>query len=272
LFSCEPHGGPCARSQFLRPLRTGEQENGGQWDTEVNGSGTGPTFETLNGGSIIQNPDLELWTSTNSPNSWTKTGTAGVHIFRESTNIYRGTYSLKFLGTGAQATIAVTQTITSGILVPRKRYCFTIRYKASAVDTASQTLTIQFTGTGYSATSTEKITVAGDVFDTSWTLKTFYINMPANIPSDFAISISVTGTLNSGKILYFDSIGFEAVTYHGGIGFTAVAGSTPFVRGDKFTFDVTNNQAGLIQDFFRRGYGVQLPSSASPTISDNLAQ
>lgn len=254
----------------------GEQQNSDQWSIESEGSGNGTTFSTLNAnvGQTIQNADFENFTVANTPDSWTLTGTAGTHIFQETggSNVYRGSSSLKFLGTGAQATISVTQAMTVSQLTPRQRYCFTIRYKASAVDTSGQTLTIQFTGTGYTASSSEKITVAGNAFDTSWTLKTFYINLPANIPSDFTLSIAVTGTLNNTKALYFDSIGFAPVVYHGGIGFAAVAGSTPFVKGDKFTFAVTNDRAGLIQDFFRRAYGAQLPSSATPNISDNLAQ
>jgi hypothetical protein len=52
----------------------------------------------------------------------------------------------------------------------------------------------------------------------------------------------------------------------------AVRNSAPFVRDDQFDFTVTNTEGGF-QAFFRRTFGVQLPSHATtPTIADSLAQ
>lgn len=235
------------------------------------GSGVGPSIATANASSLISNKDLENWTS-NVPDGWTlDSGTAGTHVLEETTEIYRGSSSLEIAGDGAQATIQLSQTVSR--LTPKKRYLFTARYKASAADTASQTFIIQFEGTGYTAASSEKVSIAGNALATSWTLVSFWVNIPADVPSDFEIVIKVTGTLNTAKKIYVDSIGFTPAVYHNGVAIGVVAGATPFAANDKFTFTVANDAAGTFQEFFRRVYKVQLPSDTggSETIADSLA-
>ena len=67
-----------------------------------------------------------------------------------------------------------------------------------------------------------------------------------------------------------DDVAFGPVTYGAGAGVVAVRGSTPFVRNDRFTVSVANTE-GIVQAFFRRVFGVQLPSDGSPTIADSVA-
>lgn len=251
----------------------GEITGDGGFNDPEGGSGTGPTLTTVNADNILDNGDFEDW-SGSSPSDWTvAVGTAGTHVQQEIVEIYRGDSSLELTGTGAQATIAVTQAVDTAGLVPGKRYIVTFWYKASAVDTASQSFTVKFTGTGYTEASSEKVTVLGDVFDTSWTLKHFYINLPLDIPEDWTLDIRAAGTLGSGKKIYFDDVCFAPVNWHGGIHAVVVAGQTAFVRNDRSTFTVANDNAGLFQRFFRRGFGIQLPSvtDTSETIADSLA-
>jgi hypothetical protein len=59
--------------------------------------------------------------------------------------------------------------------------------------------------------------------------------------------------------------------YHGGVAAAVVPGSSRFAAGDRFTFTVSNDAAGVFQEAFRKNYGVQLPSSGAPTIADALA-
>lgn len=235
------------------------------------GSGQGPTIATVQAASLLNNLDFESF-STNTPSNWTiANGTAGTHIFAETgaANVYHGSKSIKFLGTGAQAVIGISQAFPVSQLRPLRRYLCTIRYKAASVPAAG-TILIQPTGTGFTAGSTEKFTVAAAAFSTSWALASFYINLPAIIPSDFALTVTITGTLSNGVAVYFDNLAFAPVEWHGGVNLGIVAGSTRFMRGDKFTFTVANDTAGVFQEFFRRGYGLQLPSSGSPTINDSL--
>lgn len=244
------------------------------WSQGVEGSGDGPSLQTLQAGTILSNMDMETFSVTNTPDSWTiLTGTVTTNIARESSVVYRGTYALKFIGTGAAASISVGQSIAASRLTPLRRYCCAFRYRASAAEgLAGKTFTVQMTGTGYTAGSTEKVTMDGTALPTSYTLGYFFVNMPSVIPSDMKMVISFTGTPT--VTLYIDDFGFAPVEWHNGIGFAAVAGSTNFVNGDTFTLEVTNDQAGTFQEYFRRQWGVQLPSNTSgaETISDALAE
>lgn len=238
------------------------------------GSGIGPVIQTLNASSIVLNRDFETFTVSNTPDNWTLTGTAGTHILRESSNVFRGTYSVKFLGNGSQATIGLTQAMTVANLKPRQRYCLSFWYKASAVDTASQDLTVKFTGTGYTASASEKVVIAGNAYATGWTEQHFFINLPANLPNDFTLSIMNNGTPNSGKAIYIDSLSFGPVSWFGGQSAVVIAGQTNFVRGDRIQWVNTNDGQGKFAEFFRKAFQCQLPAvtDGTQTVTDNYCE
>lgn len=253
----------------------GEIPNAGPWDTDAEGSGNGPQVTVLQDSSLLQNLAFETFTTTNTPDDWTiDDGDAGTHVLEEATEVYRGSKSLELAGDGSEATIQISQAPTLTQLNPLRRYCLSFRYKASATDTSSQALVVQFEGTGYTAASSEKVSIAGDNWSTSWSLQHFFINLPADLPSDFKLVIKVTGTMNTGKKLYIDDMAFGPVSWHNGLNFAVIAGATPFIRGDTFTFAITNSQAGTFQEFFRKAWRVQLPSltDGNESIDDALAE
>lgn len=242
-----------------------------RWSEGVEGSGNGPGLRTLQSGTIINGMGFESWTTTNIPDGWTiDNGTVTTNVARESGTKYRGNYAVKFIGGDGAAAITLGQAVPVSRVRPLRRYCCSLRYRASLANTSGQTFTVKFTGTGYTAGSTEKIEIAGDDLATSWTLVHFWVTMPAAIPSDLRLIISFTGTPTVN--LFIDDMGFAEATYHNGIAAAVVAGSTNFVRGDSFSTVVTVSP-GVIQNYFRRQYGVQLPSvaDASETIEDSLA-
>ncbi|HMO86190.1 MAG TPA: hypothetical protein PKC18_14840 [Lacipirellulaceae bacterium] len=240
------------------------------WQSE--GSGAGPSIQTAHGESLVNNLGFDAFAG-NTPSGWTiSNGTAGTHVFREtsSANLYRGASAMKFLGTGAQATISVSQSVPASRLVSRRRYLFTIRMKRDGG--SSGDTTIKFVGTGYDAGGTEQVAVETGSIPTSYALYHFYWTTPSIIPSNLALVISTTGTLADGVGVYFDSGSFKPVEYHGGVNVNVVSGSTPWVVGDKLQWTVNNTTTGLFQDFFRKAFSVQLPSSESGTLDDSWAE
>ncbi|MES2792743.1 MAG: hypothetical protein V4719_24230 [Planctomycetota bacterium] len=242
-----------------------------RWSEGVEGSGNGPSLRTLQASTIISGMGFESWATTNIPDGWTiDNGAATTNVAREASTKYRGNYGVKFIGTGAAAAITLGQAVPASRLRPLRRYCCSLRYRASLANTAGQTFTVKFTGTGYTAGATEKIEIAGNDLATSWTLVHFWVTMPAALPSDMRLIISFTGTPTVN--LFIDDLGFGEATYHNGIAAAVVAGSTNFVRGDSF-FTAVTVSPGVIQNYFRRQYGVCLPSvdDGSETIEDSLA-
>lgn len=234
------------------------------------GSGAGPSLTVLQGASIMSNLEMENFTA-NIPSGWTlDAGTAGTQVLNETSTIKRGSSALRFTGNASVASIQVSQNAPSSFK-PRKRYYvgFWLRGTAGA---SAGTFTIQFEGTGYTAASSEKITLnaAAVAALTSYAWHGFYINWPTDVPSDMELVIKWTGTPSAHSV-YIDGGGVAPVVYHNGVNFVVYAGSEKFLRTDRFSLTVSNDDLGVFQTFFRKSYGVQLPSNAAPSQADTLA-
>lgn len=251
---------------------TGLPTNPGLYHYLSFGTGSNTTIQPLNAFNYIANGEFESFSS-NTPASWTiVSGTVGTHILKETSVVQRGSSSLKLAGDGAQATISISQAPVISQLIPLKRYMVAAWVRGTSA-TAAGTLTIQFEGTGYTAGGTEKISMDSTALSaaTSWTLKKFYINLPLEIPDDFKLVVKVTGTLTTGKSVYIDGLCLGPVTYVNGVNVAIVAGKDKFLKGDKFTFTISNDDAGVFQTWFRKATGYQIPTDNSPAISDTLA-
>jgi hypothetical protein len=233
------------------------------------GSGTGPVVTPIQAGGLMLNMEFQDFTS-NLPDSWDlDTGTVVTHVDDDTSNFQRGDTSLKLTGDASLAAIQISQTNTS--FVPLKRYAVGFWVKGNAGVSAG-TLTIQFEGTGYTAGSTEKITMnaAALAAATVFTWKYFWVNMPAEIPDDFELVIKWTGTPSAHSI-YINGGGMQESTYFNGHTVMITAGSDPFIRGDSLVYTVTNDYAGVFQTAFAKTLGIQLQSDGSPTQADSLA-
>ena len=105
---------------------------------------------------------------------------------------------------------------------------------------------------------------------TSYGIESFYITIPAEIPDNIELVIKWTGTPSAHSVR-IDWLGFGKVTYHGGVGFCVVSDTEKFLKRDRFQVTTDYTSTGVFQDFFREFFKVQLPSAASPNISDSLA-
>jgi hypothetical protein len=220
----------------------------------------------------VSNADFETFTA-NVPDNWTLVaGTAGTNVLAAgSADAAHGTNALLFQGNASASTIEIKQAIATSKVVGRKRYFLSVKLKRSAATTG--TLTIQFEGTGYTAGGSEKINIAVSSIGTSYSLHNFFMTMPALVPSDFRLVIRWSGgTPAASEKVFIDDLGFAGVYYGAGIGLVIVRNTNPLVREDRYTLTVTNTE-GVFQSFFRRAFGVQLPSHATtPSIADSLAQ
>lgn len=253
----------------------GKPNPGDPYSYRSYGSGSGPTVRTLQGNSLLSNLEFETFSS-NAPGSWTlDSGTAGTHVFSDTTGakVKRGTYSLKLTGDAA-ATITLSQAAAT-LVKPYKRYVVGFWVLGNAA-MATGTLTISFTSAsgGYTAGATEKVSMNAAAIQaaTAYVWKSFYVNMPADIPTDLKLTISLTGPATNAQSLWIDGGGFQAVDWFNGHSTYVYAGSDNFVRGDNFTYTCTNDEAGVFQTAFAKLFRIQFPSvAAAPTIAEALA-
>lgn len=249
---------------------TGGPFPGSRFSYESIGSGDGPTCNPLQGYSLLGNLDFENFTS-DVPDDWTlDAGTATTHVMDDAAAPVHGDTNLKLTGDAAQASIQLSQDVAGGVS-PRTRYAVGFWLKGQA-GTSAGTLTIQFEGTDYTAGASEKISLnaAALAAMTTWTWNSFHVNMPAEMPDDMELVIKWTGTPSAHSVR-LDWGGFGPVTWFDGCHFFVYSGTDPFLRGDRFRFTITNDDAGVFQKFFRDAYGVQLPSSGTPSLADTLA-
>lgn len=246
------------------------------WQSE--GSGAIGTINAIHSSSLnqLQNPDVELWVD-NVPTSWeiVGTGIAGTHIIQETTavNVYHGTSSINFLGDGAKTLIELKQQLNVAGLTGSRGFVLTCRLKGDASITTGD-IVIRLEGTGYTASSSEEITIAAASIPTAFTLEHFFIILPQVIPSDLSLVVRWENTPESAKNIFIDDFAFSPIAYGGGVGVAVVRGSIPWVVGDRISVVNTTDSAGVFQKFFRESYGVQLPSNnaGTETILDSLAQ
>ncbi len=248
------------------------------YDWRDDGAGGPASLTMANGMNELANGEFETWTTVatvDTLSDWTY-GTGAVAsatvgtIFKESTEVKRGSYALQILGRSDTAAITLYQAQTD--LTTLKRYLVAVWVKTSGAGVAAGTLTISFTGTGYTAGTNEKIVLNNTALAalTTYTLKSFWVNVPKSIPTDFALTITVSSTLTDGEKIYLDGMVLAEGTWFNGLCFGIVAGATPTLNGDNFTFSVTNTEGG-VQRFFRKWYHFQLPSlTAASTITDTV--
>lgn len=234
------------------------------------GSGSGPQLTTFSSASaLLSNGSFDNFTS-NAPDSWNiVAGSAGTHILEETSTKYLGDSALQLKGNASIAAVTISQVAS---VDPGRMYGLGAYIRGNSSLSAG-TLTISFTGTGYTAGSTEKITLnqAALAALTSYAHYHAFVLVPRNIPSDFKLVISLSGT-PSAHAIYVDEVVLNPVTYHAGVALAGpYQGSEKFVKEDKHTFTLSNNDAGVIQTACRRFLGIQLPSSSSATRADSLA-
>lgn len=267
------------------------------------GSGAQSSLTCLNGsnnnsgGNLLNNGGFENFTS-NTPNNWTViTGTPGTTILKSTASPYVGLADLEYAGNGSENT-AIAQTFaltagTSATLSALTQYAFNCWVSVSATPAAgvleialvnsSNTVIDDAQGNPCSAT----LALTG--VSTTYVPFNGVFNTPQEMPSTVKLIIKLSTPLSSGKNVFIDQLAFGATKqlYNGGPSFAMFSGSENFyadvnnsTQPDTFTAAFTNDQGGSsngkhfmlgFDRFFNmRNLGLQLPSSASPTIADTL--
>lgn len=246
--------------------------------TGYEASGLDITVPTLSNSEIIANREFETFSTENMPDSWERiAGTLGTNIFHEtaSANVHRGASSLQYTGDAATASIEIRQVVRVGDIEPNKRHCLAVYVKGEA-GTTNSALKIGFESAGadWPAASDEvSMAAAALAAQTTFGIESFQFNAPGQIPDDLELVIRLNNTPSAHSV-WIDSLAFGPMVWGNGIAMAIIGAADQFLRGDRLTFTVTNDEAGTFQRFFRRAYGMQLPSAAAAgeTILDSLAE
>lgn len=101
----------------------------------------------------------------------------------------------------------------------------------------------------------------------AYTPTTFFFRTPTDMPTLVFLDVAATVAINSAKNIYFDNLTLAPARAVSGFYAAAFPGVAP-TSSQVYSIAATNNYAGRLQTAFMRFFGVQLPSSGTPTIAD----
>ena len=239
-------------------------------------AGQGPTLRTANtstGALSVTNGDFELFTTTDEPDGWTTTGTVTTDYGENNTTTYvfRGSSSLQVNTSGT----VFKQQITGA--VHNKMYMLSLQVGRNAGDPGGSTLDVVMKAENsdgsteyFTRTQTIAKPTSGDEFVPAYLF--FYLDDQYDV-NDLYIEITINNFVSVPTVAYLDEVLISAPVYYNGCCFSVVRGKDEFQVGDRFNVDIDNDEAGVIQNYFRKAFKVQLPTatSGSETIADSLA-
>ena len=237
----------------------------------VGGSVTLPVSDS--GINLFTNGNMETYSG--GFTGWTITDAGGT-LVQETTLMYRGASAAR-INTLANADTVIFEQTLAEPLVPGKGYIVGFRYKSVAAEaggaitfTTSVTDGIQTPVTAYNDGATFAIT------DTNWRLAVRYFTYHklADPTEDTVVTLSSSPTVDNVDGIIFDDFFLIPATFFNGAAWGLINGSARFRTGDLIKQVFTRPSAGVIQEFFRKTYGISLPSAPSgdpPTIDDALA-
>lgn len=92
----------------------------------------------------------------------------------------------------------------------------------------------------------------------------WYKNIKKSLAPDVFVEVSNMGT---GQSIYIDDVVVAPFTFFDGGWYALVGGATKFLRDDKFTFTDTSTEAGLIQKWLWRAFGLYLPHTTGTPVT-----
>jgi hypothetical protein len=233
-------------------------------------SATGENVGTL-GSLTVADSQAAQWLTNSSfdtwgvagPTGWTVTGGVITTDFVEVT----GANTMNGLGSAFQVkageNITLEQTISKNVLTRMRGMMIGLWAISDDPDDVEITIGVE---------SDELSTDAALGITSAWS----HLRLGFSVPREFTdaedgvvVSVQVDNSVGTGTVT-IDALVVVPIEYHAGVGFAIFDGPEKFLIGDRITVALSNNDSGKFQSFFRKAFGVQLPTTGSSAISDSL--
>lgn len=252
---------------------------------EVVTTGTAPNYTHTIYFYGTDNGNLTQLTSTEDTDSGTythATTTTG------STHVFKGARALEFDSDGAELTVVQQKISGRNGVEALAQLAFNIFAKTDSVPAAGVITVSLWDGSAVindAAGTANSFTISAPGLTTSYVSKTGVFRLPRVLPPVIYLRIAITTAISNTSSVYLDHAALARMDslYAGGPEVKVFSGSARFRKGadqvtpDKFTLTLTNDRAGLIQEWFERVFsmrdkGLLLPSDTggTETVLDSL--
>lgn len=277
---------------------TGSEPNLFAFDWPL-GSNASTTLNAIDGnvdvgsGNYLTNSGFEEWDS-NTPDNWViEIGTAGTNVFENNGQVYDGDAALQITGDASGTLTTLVQEFgssdgTLAVLSPFTQYGVNIFVRRDGVAPAAGVVTVDLVDENDDvlldeAGNPNEYTIDCTTLSTEYQSFTGAFRTPHVMPETLYVRIRLSTALTDGRSIYLDkmSMGLMTQLYLAGPYFSVHAGAVPFAIGDYAVATITNSRGAggsldtfqtLFARFFTQMFSSEflLPSSATPTISDDL--
>ena len=229
------------------------------------------TQPTMSSSNLFTNGDFETYSS--GFTGWT-INDAGGTLVQETSGMYRGASACRINTLANADNVVIEQTLATA-LTRGKAYIVGFRIKSVAAEASGNiegTVKLFDGSTEIASETLNNIPVN----TTSWQIAHTFIICPKDIDPDvlLKVQINLSPSVDGVDGIIIDDAFIVPATYFNGVAITIVTGSTRFRAGDLISFPITSSNPGTFQEFFRKVYKIQLPSTADTfeTIADSLAE
>lgn len=246
-------------------------------------------------GNLLTNSGFASWTG-NTPDYFTiEVGTAGTNVVKEASIVYSGSYSMALPGDGTTQVdiqqVFDDSTGTLGTLSPQTQYSFNIFLRRGGTEIGSGVLQVALVDADGDilqdvAGVNNSFNIDLTNLNTVFTAYTGVFRTGQILPDTVYLRLLQTTPIQSSRTVYAGkmSLGIMSQFYTCGPFLAIHSGSDPFLFGDYAYTTITNSRgsggtlntwqtlAARLFPSYMYGSELLLPSSASPTISDNLIQ
>lgn len=260
----------------------GETDANPSYDDESEKPGTGPVLSNAESQNLISsNYDFSQW-SGNNPTNWTVTPGAAGTDWVDSSGSGIGPLKINTAGTYVKKQLL-------GLERLRGYLCAAIFQALGSTGTAVTKLRVENSDGSVVYKAFTNITTADVTADAYKHIYGFYIPDASVNLDDIYLVCEHDAESNAGTHLDIYKMLVTPATYFNGLGFAfwnpnvaitetlwqafvgTVYSTTELPVGVYGSIAISNSNAGVIQTFFRKAFGVQLPTADSSTINDNLA-
>lgn len=197
---------------------------------------------------------------------------AGGTLSQETSLMYRGASAAKIVTLANADTVTFEQTLGQA-LTPGKAYFVGFRYKSIAAEAGGNIAVNLYLGDG--TLTANALTANFPITSTNWGLAYGLVVYPydADVNENTEVTLEFSPTVDNVDGIVIDDAFVIPATYFNGLAWAHVNGTIRTRTNDLWTAPVVRSNVGIMQEGFRKFWGVQMPSidDTTETYADTLA-